>query len=64
MSVVEETTVVENEIPLVGDLMRLTRLSAEDEGYAATRAGVELLLTELIANKRTDERVDKRFVDG
>ncbi|MBF0469840.1 MAG: type VI secretion system contractile sheath large subunit [Gammaproteobacteria bacterium] len=48
---------------LIGQLMQHTNLGVEDEGYAATRAGVELLLTELIENNRIDERADKRFVD-
>ncbi len=61
VALAEATT--DPESSLVDDLLTETKMTPEDEGYAIARRGVVALMSSLLTEDETQERVDKASVD-
>jgi type VI secretion system protein ImpC len=53
----------ETEGSLLDQIMQETRLKPSDEGYGIAKRGVEAFISELLASRRGEEKVDKGLVD-
>lgn len=55
--------VVQGEASLLDEILQATRLKPSDEGYSATRQGVQALIDELLKPERAEARVTQGLVD-
>lgn len=53
----------ENEISLLDEIVQATRLKPTDEGYSATKLGVQAFIDELLKPGREDARISAGLVD-
>jgi len=54
---------VQGEASLLDEILQATRLKPSDEGYSATRQGVQALIDELLKPERAEARVTQGLVD-
>jgi len=54
---------VQGEASLLDEILQATRLKPSDEGYTATRQGVQALIDELLKPERAEARVTQGLVD-
>jgi type VI secretion system protein ImpC len=52
------------ETSLIDDILSITQLKPDDDGYDVTRKGVQAFLTELLTPAHANERVDRAFADA